>query len=155
MAGSHTRIIDCRVTKALVEQATKKNSQHCMVADAVKAAVDDAQHVMVDLATIRFTDPKRGKRYVYLTPKIAQQRLVDFDQGRPIEPFGFRLYLAHFTNSSRTRDGKRTEKRGHKRLRADGVIEGGKPPVTAHLSNITLKSGGLQKREYGLRQLKP
>src|SRR5438128_1532541 len=84
--ATHTKIIDCRVTKALVDQATKKNSQHCMVAEAVKAAVPDAQHVMVDLATIRFTDTKRAKRLVYLTPKIAQQRLVDFDQGKPLEP---------------------------------------------------------------------
>jgi hypothetical protein len=62
-----------------------------MIAEAVRSAVPDARSVSVDLQTIRFTDAERGLRYVYLTPRIGQMALVDFDQGRLPEPFSMQL----------------------------------------------------------------
>lgn len=48
----------------------------------------------VDLQSIRFSDPSRGLRYVYLTPRIAQEALILFDEGRPVPPFECRLARA-------------------------------------------------------------
>jgi len=64
-----------------------------MLAEAVKEAFPGARFVSVDLQTIRFTDPdpKRPYRYTYLTPRRGQVALVDFDQGRGIEPFEVQL----------------------------------------------------------------
>src|SRR5262245_57512785 len=67
-----------RVTDELIETALPKNSEHCMIADAVKIAFPGAKGVSVDLATIRFSDPEKGLRYIYLTPRIAQTALVEF-----------------------------------------------------------------------------
>jgi hypothetical protein len=77
------------ITPELIAKSTKKDSSHCMIAEAVKEAFPGARFVSVDLQTIRFTDPdpKRPYRYTYLTPRRAQVALVDFDQGREIDPF--------------------------------------------------------------------
>ena len=81
------------ITEELVAKSTKKDSSHCMFAEAVKEAFPGARFVSVDLQTVRFTDPdpKRPYRYTYLTPRRAQVALVDFDQGREIEPFKIQL----------------------------------------------------------------
>ena len=62
-----------------------------MIADAVREALPEVKSISVDLQTIRFSDPGRGQRYTYLTPMIAQDYLVAFDEGQPLEPFEFRL----------------------------------------------------------------
>jgi len=79
------------VTTDLIEDAARRDSGHCMIAEAVKLAVPGARRVSVDLQTIRFTDPTRDLRFTYLTPRVGQVALVDFDQGDRPEPFGFRL----------------------------------------------------------------
>jgi hypothetical protein len=81
------------VSKSQIDDSTRKDSSHCMIAEALKLSVKSAGKpitegtVSVDLQTIRYTDPERGLRYTYLTPRIAQVALVNFDQGRPVEPF--------------------------------------------------------------------
>jgi hypothetical protein len=62
-----------------------------MIADAIKTAVPNAQSVSVDLSTIRWTDPVRELRYIYLTPRRAQIALIDFDAGRVPKPFDVQL----------------------------------------------------------------
>lgn len=69
------------VTPEIIEQATARNSGHCVVADAIKLAIPTASKVSVDLQTIRFSVPETGKRYIYLTPQPVQNILLDFDQG--------------------------------------------------------------------------
>lgn len=86
--------LDFMVTPDVIETAIPKDSGHCMIADALKAAIPTARNVSVDLATIRFTDPKTGRRYIYLTPYPAQQALLDFDQGVPPEPFTVKTHAA-------------------------------------------------------------
>lgn len=79
------------VTEELIAQSTRASSSHCMIADAIKAALPGASHVMVDLQTIRFTDREKGERRIYFTPPLCQQQLLRFDQGTAIEPWSFRL----------------------------------------------------------------
>jgi hypothetical protein len=62
-----------------------------MIADAIKEAIPNAQSVAVDLVTIRWTDPVRELRYIYLTPRRAQLALIDFDRGVVPKPFDVQL----------------------------------------------------------------
>ena len=80
-----------RVLQSHVSHGVQRNSQHCMIADAIKAACPQAQHVLVDLQSIRFSDPVKRIRYTYLTPAVAQQRLLRFDQGKRVQPFEIKL----------------------------------------------------------------
>lgn len=74
------------ITNEMIEDAIPRDSSHCLWAESVKVAVPDARHVSVDLQTIRFSNPVKGLRYTYLTPRIAQIALVQFDQGIRPEP---------------------------------------------------------------------
>src|SRR5215471_8576990 len=85
---NHLRI---KVTSEHIDTAIPLDSGHCMIADAVKADLPYARSVQVDIATIRFTDPQAGKRYLYLTPPSVQAALLSFDAGLKPEPFIFRL----------------------------------------------------------------
>lgn len=88
---STRRAVTVNVTQAIIDRAEEKNSNHCMIADAIRVALPDARAVSVDMATIRFTDPVRRQRYVYLTPRSVQLALIEFDQGEHTEPFNLRL----------------------------------------------------------------
>lgn len=92
------------VTDTMIEQAKPRDSQHCMIADALKAAYPTAQRISVDLATIRFTDPEKGLRYTYLTPRSVQSELVKFDLGKVTDPFQFRVRQGQVTRSGRKGD---------------------------------------------------
>ena len=75
----------------LIALASKASSAHCMIADGIKASMPDARSVSVDLQTIRYSDPKAGKRYIMLTPMKCQEKLLLFDQGQEVQPWSFRL----------------------------------------------------------------
>jgi len=62
-----------------------------MIADAIKSVVPGAKAVNVDLASIRWTNPREGKRYLYLTPPSVQAALLRFDNGIKPAPFRFTL----------------------------------------------------------------
>lgn len=79
------------VTKEHIENGVEKNSQHCMIADAIKTTYPKAQYILVDLQSIRFTDKTKGKRFTYMTPAVAQHNLLRFDQGQSVKPFTFSL----------------------------------------------------------------
>src|SRR5215471_9156838 len=85
------RTIRLNVTQDLIESALPADSGHCMIADAVKAAVANAKAVSVDLATIRWTDPRLGRRYIYFTPPSVQRALLLFDNAVLPKPFTFVL----------------------------------------------------------------
>ena len=64
------------------DEAMERNSSHCAIAFAIRDAVPDARRIAVDLQTIRWTDKKKGVRYCFLTPHVAQQDvIIPFDQG--------------------------------------------------------------------------
>jgi hypothetical protein len=79
------------VTDEVIANACRRDSGHCMIADALKMMNPGVNHVDVDLQTIRFSDPAKGARYIYLTPPLAQRALIRFDQGETVEPFDFTL----------------------------------------------------------------
>lgn len=89
--------INVVVTPEIISEATREDSGHCMIADAVKEAAPWARHVSVDIQTIRFSDPTTRARYVYLTPRLAQEALLDFDAGDEITPFKVQLRNPHIT----------------------------------------------------------
>jgi hypothetical protein len=102
------------VTEDIITNATQGDSSHCMIADAIAAQIPGAKNVSVDLATIRWSDRKKGERYVFLTPPDAQDALVRFDQGQPVEPIAFRLRAAQVTRikaAGRPEQARRTEER--------------------------------------------
>lgn len=136
LKGARRRVV-IDVTPAMIERAEKKDSSHCMIADAVRAAIPEAKSVSVDLVTIRFTDPTKSQRYIYLTPLNAQQALVDFDQGRHTEPFKFVLAKAVQVAASGNQPGKKNPPRaiqgvvGGSGRRQPTVLGGNLPPVGA------------------------
>lgn len=166
-SAGHTggRGIVLDVSQEIINAAIPKDSSHCIIADALRAAVPAARHVSVDLQTIRFTDPATSKRYVFLTPGPAQSVLVNFDQGVMPEPFLMRLGKpAQIVKSGRTaRDKGETDahpnmppgQRRRLRTRTDATqghpqVLGGKLPPTAALSSTRGK-----RRTFGLRTLRP
>lgn len=100
--------IRIQVTQDQIDYAVPRNSSHCMIADAVKTSVPLADHVSVDLQTIRFSRPDIRKRYIYLTPRVAQLALVNWDAGIKPPPFSFRLSSPHIINMYPAKP-KRTE----------------------------------------------
>lgn len=87
--------ITVEVTQDIIDTSAVKDSSHCMIAEAISRTVPNATYVSVDLATIRFTDRAAGVRYIYLTPRGAQQALLEFDDGEKPEAFKFNLRDAH------------------------------------------------------------
>ena len=88
-------VLKIDVTPDIVQRSTTADSRKCMIAEAVKFSFPSARSVSVDLQTIRFTDPSTHLRYIYLTPRVAQHQLLNFDQGFPITPFAATLKGAH------------------------------------------------------------
>lgn len=82
------------VDQELIDNAVRRDSRHCWIAEAIKAAVPEMTSITVDLQTIRFTDPKKRLRYSYLTPAPCNVALIDFDRGMRPEAFNFALRTA-------------------------------------------------------------
>lgn len=136
--------VSVSVTTKEITTAIPKNSGHCMIADAIKAGVPGATLVSVDIQTIRWTDREKGLRYVYLTPRVAQQALLDFDGGIVVEPFRFSLRTAHVYRSGKKRaDDRRAGASLPSQPRlvpmeSEGLVPGamgGDPPPLGALSN--------------------
>jgi len=79
------------VTKEHIKTASKRNSHHCAIADAVLDCIRDAAYILVDLQSIRWTDKEMKERYIYLTPPIAQELILKFDRGVKCHPISFQL----------------------------------------------------------------
>lgn len=170
--GSSGRGIVLDVTPEIINLAVRRDSSHCVIADALRAAVPEATYVTVDLQTIRFSLRGCGRRFVYLTPAPAQAVLVNFDQGTPPDPFTMRLgYPAQILRAgkeNRARNKSKTKARGKAPTQPDGLppgerrkvtstrnghtpqIKGGPYPPTAALSNTRGR-----RRTFGLKSLRP
>lgn len=157
--------IDFAVTERHIAEAVPRDSGHCMIADALRDAIPNAEFISVDLATIRWTDVTAGYRYVYLTPGVAQAALIAFDQGERPEPFHVKQNAAqmHLTAGARR---ARTE-----RNRTVKDATGAWPRENAELmppregsrsaGSVMVKTGGeplpgpgraYKRREFGLRR---
>ncbi len=157
------------VTQELIDQATARDSRRCMIAEAIKEAKPHYERVIVDLQTIRWTNPRTRKRYLVLTPEAVGVALVSFDQGEPIEPFTIRLKPSQVTPivtrerrddrpdvKSGNRAYRSKQARGQKQLVVDKQgrvhVEGGAMPPTGHLSNVKISRNDV--RLYGRRLLR-
>jgi hypothetical protein len=81
-----------------IDKALRANSSHCAIAFAIRDAIPDATFISVDLQTIRWSNPKRGVRYCFLTPHVAQQDIIiPFDQGEECKPVSFKMKPAFIT----------------------------------------------------------
>ncbi len=146
------------VSSDIITKSSRRDSSHCMIADAIQAALPVARSVSVDLATIRFTEPKKGRRFVYLTPPGAQRALILFDQGGKVDPFVFTLrrpvqvLLSGQAQGGKVSEGTRVSKA--KRVvvskKSHPIIEGGE-----HMANAALSNARGRIRAHGLRQSKP
>jgi hypothetical protein len=142
------------VTRELVERGVKRDSRHCMIAEAIKEQNPHFSNISVDLASIRWTNPRTGKRYLCLTPEIAGELLVDFDQGHDIEPVVFNVRTVQVTPN---RKKGRAAVRGRKQLDGQMVIKGGLPLPRGHLgggSNV-YEANKTAKREREKRATMP
>ena len=164
--------VNIAVTEEEINLATRQDSSHCMIADAVKAAVPDAVYIAVDLQTIRFSDTSTGLRYTYLTPRTAQIALCAFDEGHSdIQPFQFQLRDAHVTRSGGAASKRvKQDNEGHTKpekglAQAHLMNKEGAPPRSVPLRvggqtppRAALASGGprippAKRRSFGLRAL--
>lgn len=172
------------VTEEVIARACVRDSRHCMVAEAIKAAKPEWHSISVDLATIRWTNPRTRQRYTALTPDGIRNAIFHFDQGEPVEPFAFTLKAVHHIRSSAgTKQGtperaaattERTRQRRNPKVRLDGdgqpVIHGGPSLPRGHMGGAAnpvqptqvevtgeegnIKLSGGRYRQYGLRQLR-
>lgn len=78
------------VSKSHITDAVTRDSHHCMIANMIHTELG-GKYVLVDLQSIRWSDMESGKRYTYLTPPVAQQAILKFDQGKRVAPFTFKL----------------------------------------------------------------
>jgi hypothetical protein len=104
LKGRPRRIVE----QKYIDAAMERNSSHCATADAINEQVPEARHISVDLQTIRWTDSRKGVRYVFLTPYAIQTDIIiPFDQGRSRElqagdradETGLRLQVREETNA--------------------------------------------------------
>ena len=161
-----------RITEEIIDHAVPRDSRHCMIADGVRAGYPQASRVSVDLATIRLTDPTTRLRYTFLTPRVVQVALVNFDRGVKPAPFDFQLRGAHVTRAGATAGRVLTEaqkkgkapqpnrlQKAHDVLRKTGLrrsdsqlpdrIGGEPPPLQKDRDNIPFT----RRRAFGLRAL--
>lgn len=127
------------VKKHHIENAIERSSQHCMIADAIQEQIPEARYILVDLQSIRFTLKDKKKRYTFLTPPEAQERIIRFDRGdRSLKGFFFSLHHpARVKNMNTDRSGPS----GHPRKRKKG-------PQRPKRSKLKIV------REFGIRMFK-
>jgi len=154
--------VSVEITEQVIAESKLRDSSHCMIAEAVRASYPDAQRVAVDLQTIRFTDPKRGLRFTYLTPRVGQIALIQFDQGVHPEPFSMQLRGGQVTRAAQ-KTLKRSDlspKQIQQRVNASKLSKARLVPARDNES-VPDKIGGktppttpfARRRAYGLRAL--
>lgn len=122
MADRKAHMPTLAITQDIIDTSCVADSSHCMIADAVRKAFPAAHSVTVDIQTIRFSLPEKNTRYVYLTPRIAQMALLDFDAGIKPEPFTFTLRGA-FKAPMRTRNPRKPMSPEHREKVAAGAAK--------------------------------
>jgi hypothetical protein len=161
--------VSVTITQELIDDAIKRDSSHCKIAEAIKAAYPGASRISVDLQCIRFSDLAKGERYTYLTPRVAQVGLVNWDQGTKPDPYEFQLRNGQVTAAGRrpNRHTPLTEAQTAARakvaqdLRQTVLTDRGKhgsvpdrvggapPPLARDADNVPFS----RRRAFGLRRL--
>jgi hypothetical protein len=88
-----------------IDEAMRANSSHCAIALAIAEQVPTARFISVDVQTVRYSCSKRGVRYVFLTPHVAQSLVIGFNQGddEACKPVSFSMKPAFVTKSGAKR----------------------------------------------------
>jgi hypothetical protein len=154
------------VTPDIIETSIERDSGHCVIADSIRHSIPGVNRVTVDLQTIRFTDPVSSKRYIYLTPPMAQVVLLAFDQGVRPQPQRIRLgkpiqivKAGPREPGSRAKGGvtvtAETMHKGQEPSDHKVVVHGGVPPKTGALASGPVGPRKGRRRVFGLRTLTP
>jgi hypothetical protein len=157
---SSNRRVEVEVTEAVIAKAVPVDSAHCMISDAIRAAHPEFKGVATDLATIRFTDPAKRQRYIYLTPLVAVEALSRFDAGDHIEPFKFSLKAPVQVVESGGRTSTKSKiSEGASSTRRQGVVVTSRSTVPTVLGGAPRPMGVLTDargriRRYGRKALR-
>lgn len=146
------------VTEEIIAAASRADSHRCMIADAIERALPNVRNVSVDVVTIRFSDRDRGQRYVYITPDLARQQLLRFDDGVVVEPWTLRLpsrpaqIIPIVANASNPNRLKRPTNVGPKAVSRDkgAPVRGGVAPPLGVLAHSTSSHPG-RMRLFGIK----
>ena len=146
--------IRVQVTEDDIMAGIRQSSVNCMVARALKRAHPEAERVMVDIQTIRFTDAD-GKRRLWLTPFPTQDLIVAFDAGEfsKLHPVVFQLQRK---NAHRIhRQVPKTPADGAKRntARRKGESQAGAKTVRTPGLRPAKRSPATTQRSYGRRAI--
>ena len=89
LRGAKSPTFSVEVTADMIADAIRRDSAHCMVADALRVAADPERYfnIEVDLYVASVTDRIRNLRFHYHLPRNVQLALIDFDRGIVPEPF--------------------------------------------------------------------
>lgn len=161
--GRHTII---PITEDVIAEGMRRDSIYCPIAEAIRRALPHLTAIRVDMRTIRWSDPAKALRYIWLTPISAAQMIVDIDRGYGtdrIKPFKMRLRDVHIVKM-RTED----QRRERREYRASGGkrAKPTRPTIKLKDKSTTEVSGGqpqpigdpalpANRRIYGARQLTP
>lgn len=136
------------LTKEIIESAVARNSNHCMVAEALKESHPHLQYISVDIQPIRATDIEKMERYVWLTPRQIQLAIINFDQGKKPEPCSVRLNAGQTTRAG---GGASYKERKKAKLRVPN--HGHKQSVPSIVGGIAPPKSVGRRRAFGLRSL--
>lgn len=154
--------ITVRVTDQDIARGVQAHSGKCMIAEALKRAYPEADKVMVDIQTIRFTDSETDERLLWLTPFNIQDLIVAFDAGElsRLEPVGFRLLRRSAQEVQRQLPATPEDREAR-----NAAMREGKPTAGTHTVKAVPAAGGgvvpkdkkarrsSTKRSYGRRAL--
>jgi hypothetical protein len=157
------------VTREIAQSAEQKNSSHCGIAEAIALTYPWAKGIAVDIQTIRFSNPKKRLRYVYLTPRTGQKYIVAFDQGEKTNELSFRLRGGHvMPMAGYTEKGKKNKKAYYEKMKSTPVYKSSHQRAKQRrtflrargLGRLPDRFGGTappvapgRRREFGLRAL--
>lgn len=144
------------VTQEIIDRAMRRNSNHCMVADALRiASKDKLQYRAVDIQTTRGTNLEKGERYIWLTPPKVQRMIVDFDRGEEIKPFSFELQAGHTIPAGKPKSKKRAKTQAAKKARPKfrRAYKGSKQSIPEAINSPTPPRSIGARRAFGLRSI--
>ncbi|PWT77541.1 MAG: hypothetical protein C5B60_02600 [Chloroflexi bacterium] len=88
---SHYRVYE--VTQEDIDNGIANDSFYCPISNAINRTSPYLHRVQTDLASIRWSDLTKRKRYVFITPDIAQQFIIQYGEGKA-RPFTLKLPIA-------------------------------------------------------------
>ena len=85
------RWVVVEVTEDVIRRATPHDCYYCLIALALREATGFSWHVDFESARIEVLCGLDGLRRTWVMPQEVRDAMQDFDSGRPVSPFSFRL----------------------------------------------------------------